>query len=91
MGWVTTSALAKLEPEAKARLSAIKAGDLPKGTTLFHPGDEVQGFAIVLTGMVGVYLTGAGGREILLYDITHAGLATRIKTAREVVSRRLDA
>ncbi len=70
MNWISASPLDKLEPDAKARLAQVQASALPKGTTLFHPGDEVQGFAVVLSGKVGVYLTGAGGREILLYDIT---------------------
>ena len=70
MDWISASPLDKLEPEAKARLAHIQASALPKGTPIFHAGDAVQGFAVVLSGKVGVYLTGAGGREILLYDIT---------------------
>ena len=70
MNWVSTSPLSTLEPDARARLANVQASTLPKGTQLFHAGDEVQGFAVVLSGKVGVYLTGAGGREILLYDIT---------------------
>ncbi len=70
MDWISASPLSNLEPEARAKLAPIQARALPKGTPLFHAGDEVQGFAVVLSGKVGVYLTGAGGREILLYDIT---------------------
>ncbi len=70
MNWVNASVLSNLEPEAKAQLAQIHTSAMPKGTPLFHAGDEVQGFAVVLSGKVGVYLTGAGGREILLYDIT---------------------
>ncbi|NOR62949.1 MAG: helix-turn-helix domain-containing protein [Rhodobacteraceae bacterium] len=70
MNWVSTSPLNTLEPDALARLANVQASAVPKGTPLFHAGDEVQGFAVVLSGKVGVYLTGAGGREILLYDIT---------------------
>jgi len=70
MNWVSTSPLSNLEPDALARLAHVQASAMPKGTQLFHAGDEVQGFAVVLEGKVGVYLTGAGGREILLYDIT---------------------
>lgn len=70
MDWVSASPLGNLESEARAQLAPIQASALPKGTPLFHSGDEVQGFAVVLSGKVGVYLTGAGGREILLYDIT---------------------
>ena len=70
MDWISASPLSNLEPEAKAQLAPIQASAIPKGTPLFHAGDAVQGFAVVLSGKVGVYLTGAGGREILLYDIT---------------------
>ncbi len=70
MNWVSASPLSNLEPEARAQLASVQPSNMPKGTPLFHHGDEVQGFAVVLSGKVGVYLTGAGGREILLYDIT---------------------
>jgi len=70
MDWVSASPLSDLEPEARAQLAHVQARALPKGTPLFHAGDAVQGFTVVLSGKVGVYLTGAGGREILLYDIT---------------------
>ncbi len=70
MDWIGASPLSNLEPEARAQLDHIHASAIPKGTPLFHAGDAVQGFAVVLSGKVGVYLTGAGGREILLYDIT---------------------
>ncbi len=70
MDWISASPLSNLEPEAKAQLAHVQASAIPKGTPLFHAGDAVQGFAVVLSGKVGVYLTGAGGREILLYDIT---------------------
>lgn len=68
--WIDDSSLlADLEPETVAVLGRIAAGSAPKNTVLFRPGDAVQGFALILSGKVGVYLTGAGGREILLYDI----------------------
>ena len=70
MNWLSTSPLSALEPDALAQLAKVQASAVPKGTPLFHAGDEVQGFAVVLSGKVGVYLTGASGREILLYDIT---------------------
>ncbi len=70
MDWVSASPLRNLEPEARAQLAHLQASAIPKGTPLFHAGDAVHGFAVVLSGKVGVYLTGAGGREILLYDIT---------------------
>jgi len=58
-----------LEPEARVLLRMAVAEGASKGDVLFHPGDEVQGFILLLSGHVGVYLTGQGGRDILLYDI----------------------
>ena len=62
--------LENLEPETRKALSAIDPITLPKGKILFCPGDEVGSFAVMLSGRVDVYLTGAGGREILLYSIS---------------------
>ena len=70
MSWIENSALTGLlEPKTAARLGAVPTHDFPKGSTLFRPGETVVGFALVLSGRVGVYLTGAGGREILLYGV----------------------
>lgn len=44
--------------------------DVPAGTVLFSPGDAVKGYVIVLQGRVSVSLTGASGREMLLYVVT---------------------
>jgi CRP/FNR family transcriptional regulator, anaerobic regulatory protein len=52
-------------------LSALKPQVFPAGSVLFRPGDEAKGFIIVLSGRISVFLTGASGREILLYDVTH--------------------
>ncbi|PIE12772.1 MAG: Crp/Fnr family transcriptional regulator [Rhodobacterales bacterium] len=62
-------ALAGLEASARANLSRLIPMTLPAGATLFHPGDSVRGYAIVLSGRVNVSLTGATGREILLYSV----------------------
>jgi len=68
--WIAKSALADmLDSNARALLSGVRAGHFARDAILFHPGDAVRGFAIVLSGRVGVYLTGPGGRDILLYDI----------------------
>jgi len=68
--WIDKSALAPLlDGDGRALLTAVQAVHVPKNAILFHPGDAVRGFAIVLSGRVGVYLTGAGGRDILLYGI----------------------
>jgi CRP/FNR family transcriptional regulator len=42
---------------------------LPRGAVLFHPGDRAQGFVVVLSGRIEVFLTGPSGREILLYAV----------------------
>ncbi len=69
--WIARSTLSEmLDSEARALLQGVHAGHFPRDSILFHPGDAVRGFAIVLSGRVGVYLTGPGGRDILLYDIT---------------------
>lgn len=59
----------RLEPAAQAILRNAVPMGASKGDVLFHPGDEVQGFVLLLSGHVGVYLSGQGGRDILLYDI----------------------
>lgn len=51
------------------RLAALVPRALPRGTALFHPGDQANGFVIVLSGRIEVYLTGPSGREILLYAV----------------------
>jgi len=69
--WIDRSALADmLDAEGRALLAPVRAAQMPRDTILFRPGDAVRGFAIVLSGRVGVYLIGPGGRDILLYDIT---------------------
>ena len=71
MGWTDDIAeLANLSPDSTRRLQALSPVTIPSGTVLFRPGDAVQGYVIVLSGRIGVYLVGASGREILLYDVT---------------------
>ena len=67
--WLNQSGLL-LEPDAKKLVQRVVAGKFDKGAVLFRAGDPVQGFAVVLTGKVGVYLTGNNGREIQLYEIS---------------------
>ncbi len=66
--WIKNSGI-PLEPAAILLLRKIGAAQFTKGSVLFRAGDQVQGFAVVLSGKVGVYLTGASGREIQLYEI----------------------
>jgi CRP/FNR family transcriptional regulator len=69
-GWLAGSGLEpELEPGAAERLRLLKPGAVAKGSVLFRPGDEPAGFVLVLAGRIGVYLTGANGREILLYTV----------------------
>ncbi len=68
--WIAnTPALAALDPEARTQLGALAPQTLPRGTVLFRPGDSVTGFALVLSGRIEVFLTGANGRELLLYAV----------------------
>lgn len=70
MTWTGTApALATLAPENRAALDRLAPFAAPRGTILFRPGDTVQGFVIVLSGRVDVFLTGPTGRDILLYAV----------------------
>lgn len=60
---------AELDDVARKTLAQYSANKAPAGHVLFRPGDEICGFVIVVSGRVGVYLTGASGRDILLYEI----------------------
>lgn len=71
MGWTARDpGLAGLSPSERARLDRLPPARLPAGSVLFHPGDAARGFVVVLSGQVSVYLTGATGRDILLYHVT---------------------
>ncbi|MCM2562172.1 Crp/Fnr family transcriptional regulator [Lutimaribacter sp. EGI FJ00015] len=70
MTWSPDSTpLATLDAPDRARLAALPAQTLSAGAVLFRPGDRVQGYAFVLSGCVDVCLTGASGREMLLYSV----------------------
>lgn len=74
MSWTSeATGLAALDPEARARLEALRPVDLPHGTPLFHPGDSAKGFVVVLAGRIEVFLTGPSGRDILLYAVEPGG------------------
>lgn len=71
MGWTdTASDLPPLSSGERAQLNALVPLEVPRGAVLFHPGEAVKGFVIVLSGQVDVYLTGRSGREILLYSVS---------------------
>lgn len=67
MDWMAE--LGAIQPETRAELAALQRRQLPRGLDLFAPGDKAQGFPVVLSGRVEVYLTGPSGREILLYSV----------------------
>lgn len=68
--WILdTPALSGLEPAARAALSVLAPVTVPRGVVLFRPGEAVAGFALVLSGRIEVFLTGANGRELLLYAV----------------------
>lgn len=64
-----TPALSGLALPSRASLAVLPPQTLPKGTTLFRPGDIATGFVVVLSGRIEVHLTGPSGREILLYAV----------------------
>jgi len=68
--WIAgTPSLSALSPASKTRLGALHPMALPRGAVIFRPGDDVTGFPVILSGRVEVFLTGAGGRELLLYAV----------------------
>lgn len=67
--WLDRAGLSALAAQDRAALAALPVRSLPKGATLFHPGDDAQGFVVVLRGRVEVFLIGPTGREILLYAV----------------------
>lgn len=70
MSWLERApALAALDTPARVLLDRLVPATLPPGAVLFRPGEAVKGYAIVLSGRVDVSLTGATGREILLYSV----------------------
>lgn len=71
-GWLTkTPVLGALSAAQQAALAKLTPMSLPKQQTLFRPGDAAEGFVVVLSGRIEVYLTGPSGREILLYGVEH--------------------
>ncbi|MCB6177226.1 Crp/Fnr family transcriptional regulator [Rhodobacter sp. Har01] len=67
MSWTDT--LGPLSAASQRDLMQLRMMALPKGTILFRPGDRPDGFLVVLSGRVEVFLTGPSGREILLYAV----------------------
>jgi CRP/FNR family transcriptional regulator, anaerobic regulatory protein len=70
----TLDTLASIYPELMApgsetRFSRVKRLHLEAGSVLFRPGDAAPGYVLLLSGRVGVYLTGQNGRELRLYTV----------------------
>lgn len=70
-GWADrASFLSEIDADARRALEALKPVHVPVRSTLFRPGDSARSFVILLSGRIGVYLTGRNGRELLLYSVT---------------------
>lgn len=70
MNWTEIAqGLERLEPGARAQLARVPVQTVPADTVLFRPEEPVQGFVVVLSGRIEVFLTGPTGREILLYAV----------------------
>lgn len=63
-------ALARLEPESRARLRrAARPVTAPPGTTLFHVGDACERYVMVIAGSIRVWMVAENGREVVLYRV----------------------
>ncbi|WP_424944032.1 Crp/Fnr family transcriptional regulator [Aliiroseovarius crassostreae] len=70
MSWTQDSAdMAGLDAPARALLDTLAPLEVPKGATLFQPGEAVKGYVVMLSGQVDVNLIGPNGRDILLYRV----------------------
>ncbi|WP_084863866.1 Crp/Fnr family transcriptional regulator [Salibaculum halophilum] len=69
MSWLEETDLVRLDAPDRAALARLAPVTLPRGRSLFHPGEAAEGFPLVLRGRVEVFLVGPSGRDILLYAI----------------------
>ncbi|MBE0567049.1 MAG: Crp/Fnr family transcriptional regulator [Krumholzibacteria bacterium] len=61
---------ASLEPGLRQELeAAARTVQVPAGTVVFHPGDEMETFLVVGEGSLRVYKASSEGREITLYYV----------------------
>ncbi|MCW3780798.1 Crp/Fnr family transcriptional regulator [Defluviimonas salinarum] len=65
--------LGALDAAACRQIETLVPVELARGTPVFHPGDTVKGFVVVLKGRIEVFLTGPSGRDILLYAVEPGG------------------
>jgi CRP/FNR family transcriptional regulator len=64
-----TAALTNLDRDSRHSLAALPRTALARGAVLFRAGELASGFPVVVAGRVEVVLTGASGRELLLYAV----------------------
>jgi len=69
MAWTGSANLPGLDAATASTLDRLVPMAVPARTPLFHPGEEVTGFVVVLSGRIEVFLTGPTGRDILLYAV----------------------
>ena len=69
MSWLDRTDLGQLPGRARADLAQLAPVTLPRGRSLFHPGEAAEGFPLVLAGRIEVFLVGPSGRDILLYAV----------------------
>ncbi len=62
--------LSDLESKSRTALSMLNPVTIRSGTVVFRPGQPTENFPIIISGRIGVYLTGATGRDILLYSVS---------------------
>lgn len=68
--WIRSSLFVdEFDDHTVAALARYKPQLVPKGHVIFRPGDAAEGFVLLLSGRVHVYLHSASGRDLLLYEI----------------------
>ncbi|TNC71404.1 Crp/Fnr family transcriptional regulator [Rubellimicrobium roseum] len=67
--WLHRAGLCDLPAWAARELETLPVSRFDRGAALFHPGQMAQGFVVVLSGRIDVFLVGPTGREIRLYAV----------------------
>ena len=60
---------ASTDPAVRELLQRARFARLPAGTVVFRPGNPCSQYLLVVSGRVRVEVTGAGGRQIVLYRV----------------------
>ena len=58
-----------MDPKAKELLAQCSTRQIKKGKVLIYPGHPCQGYTLVLTGVIRVFMVGENGREMTLYRV----------------------